>query len=96
MPTRQTAQLSDKILRNSQIINRYLSWAPDVSPLFLMPYVNVEKGTWGRRGLIQEILESKGAVFPPGFHLTNRQEAVSASVYTREILDEVRKRWSAG
>ena len=94
MPTPRTIQLSQAVKRSARQLNRSLSTRHEIDPKFLMPYVDVERQLWGRRGLITCILLDRGSVLPAT--TTDRRLEISASTYTGDILSEVKTRWSQG
>ncbi len=97
--------LNREIVSGSQDINNVLSTSGKVSPLFHAHYTNMESGDNGISALIMEILKERDAVFPANFDAVKKSHyndngvrpiVIAASLFTREILDEVEARFTAG
>ena len=85
-----------EMLSNVQDANNVLT-SGEVSPTFQGHVFNMETGKHGIANLIAEILTDHDAVFAMGIENTElRAVAISASMYAEEIIDEVKRRFTAG
>ena len=89
--------LSRAIIQISRWMNRLLTALHNVGAVFHEPYANVKKESFGMKGLLTEILEERGAILPRGIELTkDRPAAIAASMFTDEIVAEVKRRFTCG
>jgi hypothetical protein len=90
--------LNREIVSGSQDINNVLTTSNVVSPLHHAHYVNMQSGNNGIDSLIAEILTENEAIFPANIdkNVEFRKIAISASMFTCEIVNEVQNRFTAG
>jgi hypothetical protein len=97
--------LNREIVNASMDINNVLTTSKKVSPLLHAHYTNMENGKNGIAALIIEILTANDAVFPASYdetlksHYNNhemRNIIIASSMFTRDILNEVENRFTAG
>lgn len=88
---------SRDVLQTTKTLNRKLTATQQVSPSAQGTYVNLVTGGVGMRGLIRDILKAKGSVWLGGIQLPqDRADAISAAMYTEDILDQARIRFTGG
>lgn len=88
--------LTEETIEACKAVNNTLTVA-EVSPFFQAHYANAQIDVYGVMGLVRDILREAQAVFPRGIEATAlRKIAVSASLFTSEIIDEVQRRFAAG
>lgn len=89
-------EMGRELLSNAQDINNVLTVA-DCSPTFQGHYFNLETEKHGIANLIAEILTEREAIFPKGIEDSElRKVAIGAAMFTREIANEVKARFTAG
>lgn len=94
--TKQIGQ-SRATLRTCKQINRNFTETQQVSPSVQTHYVNVATGAAGMRGLICDILKDNGSIWRGGVSSpADRAAAIAASMYTEDIIDQARIRFTAG
>ena len=82
---------------NTKKINRQLTDTQRVPPSAMGRYVNLETGNFQMRGLIEDILRAKGAIWVGGVNTpSERAEAIAVSMYTEEILEAARNTFTIG
>lgn len=89
-------ELSGETIEACQAVNNTLSTA-GVRAHFQAHYANAQLDVYGVLALVRDILREAQAEFPRGIETTElRKIAVSASMFTSEILAEVERRFAAG
>lgn len=90
-------EMSREVLDNSRDLNNVMTTATVVRPVFHTHFVSMDETLFGIADLISDILTQRQAVFPKGVEKTElRKVAISASLYTSEILEAVESRFTAG
>ena len=88
--------LSDETIEACRAVNNTLTTA-EVRPHFQAHYANAKLDVCGIMALVRDILRDKQAEFPRGIENTElRKIAIAASLFTSEILEEVKVRFAAG
>ncbi len=88
---------SREALQTCKNLNREFTATQQVPPFSLTTYVNLATGGVGMRGLIRDILKGNGSVWLVGASSPqDRADAIAASMYTEDIIDQARSRFTAG
>ena len=89
--------MQSEVISNEQDINNILTTSHNVPPIFHTHYVNMASQAHGIAALIKEILTDNNSTFPANVGSTEfRSIAISSSMFTDDIYNEVQKRFSAG
>jgi hypothetical protein len=92
----EKARQSREALQACRSLNKKLTATQQVPPSSLTTYVNLATGGVGMKGLIRDILKGNGSVWLSVISSpAERTDAIAASMYTEDIHDQVRIRFTA-